>query len=170
MQIEPAANVEFAQEIEQRLIALTNEYRIRHGRTSLAANDLLSAAARKQARRCKDAGRLDHHLGGGLGSRVKAEGYRFAVVRENLAKRFPPAENILEGWIGSAGHRANLLEPRHTQTGVGVIMAGPLAFACAIYAKPLRPGLEGDESAIENSSLVLDQDPDPTPERDSATS
>jgi uncharacterized protein YkwD len=148
--------------LEDRLVESTNEYRARHGRGPLVPENRLSAAARRQAQRCKEAGKLDHQLGGSLGSRVKAEGYHFAVVGENLAKRFPPAENILKGWINSPGHRDNLLGRHHSQTGVGIVMAGRLAYACAIYAKPPRAGLTIDEEMLETSSLFIDQDSEAT--------
>lgn len=152
--------LETDEDLESKLLDLTNEVRVQNGRTPLRHNSALAAAARKQAKRCADAGKLSHDLGGPLGTRVKAEGYRFAVVGENLAKRFPPADNILKGWLNSPGHKRNLLGSKFTETGVGITKVGRFAYACAIYAKPLRAGLEDDPTVLEVSSLVLDEDTD----------
>lgn len=41
------------------------------------------------------------------------------AVGENLALGYPTATAVVAGWMGSDGHRANILNPRYTEIGVG---------------------------------------------------
>lgn len=67
------------------------------------------------------AGRVSHD---GFGERAKqlvTEGY--IKVSENVAKNIKqadPAGIAVEGWTRSAGHNANITEPRFNSTGIGV--------------------------------------------------
>ena len=53
-------------------------------------------------------------------ARVQAAGYRNCTVAENLAWGYPTAGQIIGGWMGSAGHRANMLHPRVREMGIGI--------------------------------------------------
>ncbi|MBO3086659.1 CAP domain-containing protein [Cellulomonas fengjieae] len=52
------------------------------------------------------------------------------AVGENLALGYPTAPAVVAGWMGSEGHRANILNSRYTQIGVGCT-AGPRGQLCA---------------------------------------
>ena len=51
------------------------------------------------------------------------------AVGENLALGYPTALAVVAGWMGSAGHRANILSTRYTQIGVGCT-EGPRGILC----------------------------------------
>lgn len=40
---------------------------------------------------------------------------------ENIAYGYPTAEAVMDGWMNSSGHRANILQPSFTKIGVGVV-------------------------------------------------
>lgn len=52
--------------------------------------------------------------------RVRAAGYRDCLVAENLARSYPRSEQIISGWMNSAGHRSNMLHPR--AQGLGIVI------------------------------------------------
>lgn len=52
------------------------------------------------------------------------------TVGENLALGYPTALAVVAGWMGSDGHRANILGDAYTQIGVGCA-TGPRGLLCA---------------------------------------
>ena len=45
-------------------------------------------------------------------------------LAENVAAGYPDIPSVMAGWMGSTGHRANLLEPASTHLGVGQAVSG----------------------------------------------
>ena len=52
---------------------------------------------------------------------IQAEGYDYLVAGENLALGFNTAEGIVNAWMNSPTHRANILNPEYEDIGVGVV-------------------------------------------------
>jgi len=52
------------------------------------------------------------------------------AVGENIALGYPTPLAVVAGWMGSEGHRANILNPTYTQIGVGCT-TGPKGALCA---------------------------------------
>jgi len=48
-------------------------------------------------------------------------GYSFVSAAENLAAGFENVERLIEGWMESAGHRANILSAEYQDCGVAVV-------------------------------------------------
>jgi len=46
-------------------------------------------------------------------------GYAFVYAGENLAVHFTDSENVVEAWMNSTGHRANILNSNYSEIGVG---------------------------------------------------
>ncbi|MDJ0690009.1 MAG: CAP domain-containing protein [Xenococcaceae cyanobacterium MO_188.B32] len=46
-------------------------------------------------------------------------GYQYSTAAENIAAGYQTPEAVVEAWMGSAGHRANILNPDLTEIGVG---------------------------------------------------
>lgn len=96
--------------------ALLNAKRAEHGLPALSENPKLSAAARAHALDMARVGFFSH--GGSNGSkpstRVRAQGYQFCYVAENIAQGWHDASTVMQGWMDSPGHRVNNLskEPR----------------------------------------------------------
>ena len=51
--------------------------------------------------------------------RITAAGYSFTSWRENIAWGYADWNAALTGWMGSAGHRANLLATTLSEVGLG---------------------------------------------------
>ena len=52
---------------------------------------------------------------------IKNAGYKYSVAGENLAKDFGDTGSMVEAWMASATHRANILHQRYVDTGIAVV-------------------------------------------------
>ena len=53
--------------------------------------------------------------------RMARAGYSgWNAVAENVAYGYPTVADVMAGWMGSTGHRANILDPALTQVGTGL--------------------------------------------------
>ncbi|MDP2656630.1 MAG: CAP domain-containing protein [bacterium] len=88
----------------------------------LSYNDQLIAAAQNHADDMKTNGYYSHLSldGSNIGNRVKAEGYDYAVVGENIAKGQRSVKEVMDGWMASQGHRENILNSTYTDFGMGL--------------------------------------------------
>lgn len=109
----------------QQVIDLTNAERARAGLPALSVDQRLMNAA--QAHSADQAGRdrmtHDGSDGSNAGTRISRQGYSFRAWAENVAMGYPDAASVMEAWMGSAGHRANILSTDVTQIGVGLAYA-----------------------------------------------
>lgn len=64
--------------------------------------------------------------------RVSDAGYDWRTVGENVARGYPDAASVMAGWLGSAGHCANLMNPAFEDLGVG--LAG--GYWTQVFASP----------------------------------
>ncbi len=107
---------------EQLLIDLTNQERAKEELRPLKAHPLLMQAAREHAANMARQQKMDHVLDGKEPrDRVRQVGYRFRYLGENVASGYRTLEGVVRGWMGSEGHRANILRSEFTEIGVGVV-------------------------------------------------
>ena len=123
---EPAPAIEPAPKIvlnQQTVIAWTNIQRVKSGLVSLKENSRLNAAAEAKIKDMFENQYFEHQSPSGKGAGDLAEdfGYEFLAVGENLALgNFPSDENLVEAWMASPGHRANILNTSYEEIGVAV--------------------------------------------------
>ncbi len=110
-----------------QIVALVNQYRAQRGLSQLTmSQSLTNAAAWKAAQLAVDvpvagAGAFDHNdfgTGRTPEARVQACGYGDSFG-ENIALGQPSPQAVMDAWIASTGHRANLEYPYWTAIGVG---------------------------------------------------
>ncbi len=58
--------------------------------------------------------------GSNAGDRIRANGGSFGTWGENVAAGYGSAAGVVDGWMNSAGHRANILNPAFTRIGVAI--------------------------------------------------
>jgi uncharacterized protein YkwD len=51
--------------------------------------------------------------------RLRAAGVTYMAAAENIAYGYSTGAGVLEGWLGSTGHRANIENCAYTHHGVG---------------------------------------------------
>ena len=106
----------------------TNAERRRAGLSTLKGNSRLERAAQIHADQLARAARLAHDLPGAryptLQDRLKAAGYAWRAIGENLASGQTDAAAVIAAWMRSQGHRANILNPTFTELGIGRAVDG----------------------------------------------
>jgi uncharacterized protein YkwD len=109
-------------EIEQ-ILALVNAERAAAGCSALTLNSKLTQAAYLHAQDMLQNDFFSHtgSNGSSVGTRVTAQGYTWRRVGENIAAGYNSPESVMEGWMTSDGHRANILNCNYTELGVGYI-------------------------------------------------
>ena len=55
---------------------------------------------------------------------MKAFGLSFRTAGENIARGHATPQAVVNGWMNSSGHRANILNASYTQIGVGYVAQG----------------------------------------------
>ena len=110
-----------ASSLIDQVVSLTNNFRRQNGLSALTANPLLNAAAQTQSQNMALQDYFDHTAPDGStpGQRVTAAGYQWSRVAENIGAGYNTADAVVQGWINSPGHRANMLDPNVTEIGVG---------------------------------------------------
>ena len=103
---------------EQSLLGEMNRVRAEHGLAPFQIDPALERTARAHS---ADMIRRDYFNHGALKSRLQAAGARGPIFGENLAWGVGPqaaAAAIVRLWMGSPGHRANLLRPGFQRIGI----------------------------------------------------
>ena len=87
--------------------------------TPLAWNAILGAAAEAHSRDMANNNYFDHkdRNGGTPGDRAELAGYSYQQIGENIAAGQDTIRKVVDGWIGSPGHCANLMNPQFQELG-----------------------------------------------------
>ena len=112
------------------LVCLINSYRRGRGRSRLRENGRLIGAAGRHSRAMIRRRFFSHLAPGGVDLRQRLSQARYLTSRswligENLALTQGSPLRVLNGWIDSPPHRANLSERRFHEIGVGVAAGTP---------------------------------------------
>ena len=111
---------------EAEVIRLVNEIRRQNGLKPLTANWELSRVARYKSQDMLD-NRYFSHTSPTYGSpfqMITAFGLSYRTAGENIAKGYPTPQAVVNGWMNSSGHRANILNASYKQIGVGYVSKG----------------------------------------------
>ena len=126
---------------EQQVIDLTNAERKKENLPPLKVSLILSKVARDYSAKMAKQQKLDHYLDGTkVGERVKAGGYKYSYIGENLAAGDVPVPQIVEGWMKSKLHRENILNDKYTEIGVGIALDNRGdAWYTQVFGLPKKP-------------------------------
>lgn len=111
---------------EQEVIRLVNEIRTENGLRPLTYDWELSRVARYKSQDMKDNKYFSHTspVYGSPFQMMKSFGISYRSAGENIAKGYATPEAVIEGWMNSSGHRANILNSSFTHIGVGYVAEG----------------------------------------------
>ena len=106
----------------QKVVELTNQQRASQGLAPLAINDLLVNAAAGHSTDMATNNFMSHtgSDGSNPGQRITRAGYSWRTYGENVAAGYSTAQAVMDGWMNSGGHRANILNPAFTEIGVAL--------------------------------------------------
>lgn len=107
---------------EQGLLDGTNAVRITAGLPALTLNKQLTASA---TAKCKDMTLKDYWAHNDPQGRepwhfIDESGYIKQAAGENLAYGFSDNKGVIDGWMNSPAHKANLLDTRYQDIGFGI--------------------------------------------------
>lgn len=121
--------------IQTAALCLVNRERARHGERALIADPRLTSAARGHSTDMVAHTYFDHVSPDGQTplDRIRASGFlpqgHGYLIGENIAwgtGRLASPRQIVQGWMRSPGHRANVLNKRFLFTGMGVAVGVPV--------------------------------------------
>ena len=109
------------------VVQAMNRERIAYGLPPLRVNDKLSEAASDRIEDMFDRHYFNHVAPDGTQPWVWADrrGYRYREIGENLAVGYETPESIVDGWMNSPGHRANILGKHFDEVGVAIAPDSP---------------------------------------------
>ena len=111
---------------ESEVIRLVNQHRMQNGLSPLTANWELSRVARHKSQDMADNSYFSHTSPtyGTPFQMIRAFGLSFRTAGENIAYGQKTPQAVVNAWMNSSGHRANILNSSYTQIGVGYVSSG----------------------------------------------
>lgn len=111
---------------EAEVVRLVNSERAKKGLKPLSHNWELSRVARYKSEDMKNKGYFSHTSPtyGSPFQMIKSFGITYRTAGENIAKGYPTPQAVVDGWMNSSGHRANIMNSSFTEIGVGYVSSG----------------------------------------------
>jgi uncharacterized protein YkwD len=122
----PSTTAPPAADLASAVIAITNAERATAGLAPVTAHPALMSAALAHSQDQASMLRMTHtgSDGSNAGQRIERAGYDWRTWAENVAVGYGTAALVMSGWMGSAGHRANILNRSFVHIGVAVVTGG----------------------------------------------
>lgn len=144
----------------QQLLVETNKKRVEVGLNPLVLNERLSQAALAKA---ADMFAKNYWAHNGPDGKVPwdfivASGYDYSIAGENLAKNFLDSNGVVEAWMASQTHRANIVKPGYKDIGFAIVNGKLLGEETTLVVQMF--GAAGDGGASE-VTLVPTAPPQP---------
>ncbi len=119
------APIDGLEQVRRAHLRSLNAIRVRAGLRVLAVDARLDRVAQDFACLLARTGQFDHvgPDGSTLGDRVRAGGYGYCLIAENIARGQRSVDEVLLGWVKSPGHLANIRRPEVIEIGFGVAHA-----------------------------------------------
>ncbi len=111
---------------EKEVVRLVNVERAKQGLSALEYDWQLSRVARYKSDDMRKNNYFSHTSPtyGSPFNMMKSFGITYKTAGENIAKGYKTPAAVVEGWMNSSGHRANILNSSFTHIGVGYVESG----------------------------------------------
>ncbi len=116
---------------EREAHATTNVKREHHGRAPLGRSACLNRMARAQAERMARRQEIFHQRLDTVQQRCE-----MGWVGENVAAGYSSGRAVVNGWMRSDGHRANLLNRRFRLEGLGAVSRDGTWYVAQVFGTP----------------------------------
>jgi len=160
--------------LKSKIIAETNAQRIANGLPALVENNILDDAATAKANDMFKNQYFEHISPTGVdpGKLVQNQGYEYIVTGENLILgNFKDEADLVQDWMNSEGHRANILNTRYAEIGVSVVKGtyngetvwisvqefGLPMSACTKPSESLKTQIEVQQTELGQLSFSIDE-------------
>lgn len=113
-------------EYEQQVVDLTNAERVKYGLAPFEIDAELSKVAREKSRDISVNNYFDHNspVYGSPFDMMESFGISYRTAGENIARGQQTPTEVVNAWMNSEGHRANILNGNFTRIGVGYVAGG----------------------------------------------
>ncbi len=131
----------------EKLYQLTNQERRKNGLPELSYNEKLSQAAAKKAEDMFAKNYWAHYAPDGVTpwDFILKAGYQYEYAGENLAKNFLFSDGVVNAWMNSPTHKANILRKDYTEVGFavvnGILNGEPTTLVVQMFGKPMSTAL-----------------------------
>lgn len=136
---------------------MISDFRLQHGERRVSTDPALTQIAREQAAAMAAKDTLDHDVLGHFSARISPAGAGRAA--ENIAYGYDDFPKTLNQWIGSTGHRQNLL--LHDATRVGVASVKSPATGRTYWAMEIAGDYRPKDRAPKSVAMVKPKVPHP---------
>ena len=111
---------------ERRVVELVNVERQKNGLAPLTLDSAISNVARIKSKDMSDNNYFAHQSPtyGSAADMLTQNGIRYSAWGENIAAGQRTPEEVVNAWMNSEGHRANILASHFTKIGVGYVNNG----------------------------------------------
>jgi uncharacterized protein YkwD len=125
--------------VETAVLTLVNQERGKAGCGPLTADSRLATAARLHSEDMAARGFFDHTTPDGVtfDQRITKAGYRWSGAAENIAKGQTTPASVMDSWMHSPGHRANILNCGFKNIGIGLGHQGSTLLWTQDFGSPL---------------------------------
>lgn len=108
-----------------RVLELVNAERAKAGCSPVTVDAKLTKAAQNHSQDMADHTNMSHtgSDGSSMTDRLGRVGYAYRSAGENVAAGYGTADSVMDGWMNSPGHKANILNCGFKEIGIG--LAGP---------------------------------------------
>jgi len=114
------------QSVEEEVVRLVNVERAKEGLSPLKIDWELARVAKYKAQDMHDKNYFSHTSPtyGSPFDMMKHFGISYTAAGENIAKGQKSAAQVVQAWMNSEGHRANIMSTKYTHIGVGYVADG----------------------------------------------
>ena len=125
----PEQNVSYVQQV----VNLVNEERAKEGLAPLTLDTKVSAAAQVRAREIVTSFSHTRPDGTSFATALKEQNISYRRAGENIAWGQKSPEAVMDAWMNSSGHRANIMNPNFTTIGIGYYQVNGVNYWCQLF-------------------------------------
>ncbi|MDE6710039.1 MAG: Ig-like domain-containing protein [Oscillospiraceae bacterium] len=120
---------------EDKVVEIVNKERKKAGKDPLKSDDELNAIAALRAKEIAEQFSHTRPNGTSCFTAFDEAGYKYMMSAENIAYNYnDSADDIMEIWMNSSGHKANILSGDVTKIGVGLYESGGKYYWVQVFA------------------------------------
>ncbi|ABX42308.1 CAP domain-containing protein [Lachnoclostridium phytofermentans] len=103
----------------EQVVKLVNEERAKNGLSPLTIDKSVESAALVRSKEIEKSFSHTRPNGSTFSTALKEQGVNYMAAGENIAWGQKSPEEVMQAWMNSEGHRANILNAKFTKIGVG---------------------------------------------------
>lgn len=126
---QPEQNLSYVEQV----VNLVNEERAKEGLAPLTLNTKVAAAAQVRAEEIVTSFSHTRPDGSSFATALKEQNISYRRAGENIAWGQKSPEEVVNAWMNSSGHRANIMNENFTSIGVGYYRQNGVNYWCQLF-------------------------------------